>query len=273
MYLSLKHIPQTLIFCAFAAILCSPTVAAAQDRFNISLNFGQTRGLTSYRNDIVYVENSATIDPDPAAGGKALYKPYLADENYNWGTLAGLQLNFGNIDIELQAQWFERDSITIHHDSEDLLPRRRLRSDNTVDDRGATYRELDTPIEQNTVSRGRGDLLLVSLMGGWRFQQVYNRLSMYLPVGGGLVVAHIDEPNHPYVVGAQVYTGAGLSFQMAKNFSLSAVARIFALGTFEYDRVDDASRHAQATNSSTADAFFSSMIHTGLHVGLVYIVR
>lgn len=237
------------------------------------VNVGQTRGLTAYRNDIAYVEDTTTVDPDPAANGQSLYQPYLADEAYNWSTLFGLQLNFGALDVELLAQWFARDRITLHHRGDRLLGRRRLRSDNSIDDEGVTYTPLDEPISKRLVSRTRGELSVMSVMAGYRLNKTYDRVSLFVPVGGGLSLAHIGEPNHPYVAGVQVYAGVGTSVALSKTLSLGLVGRLFALATVEYDRVDDASRHAQATGGATSDAFFSTMLHTGIQASLIYVVR
>lgn len=247
--------------------------AHAQQTFQVMVNLGQNRGLTSYRNDIAYVENTTRLDPDPDANGQSLYQPYLADEAYNWGTLLGVQLNFGALDVELLAQWFARDRVTLNYKGDRLIGRRRLRSDNTVNDEGVEYTPLEEPISKRIVSRTRGELSVVSLMAGYRLSKTYDRVSVFVPVGGGLSLAHISEPNHPYVGGVQLYGGLGTSVSLSKTLSIGVVGRLFALATFEYDRVDDASRHALATGAGTADAFFATMVHTGIQASLIYVVR
>lgn len=259
-----------LVGCAF--FTCEQQ-AHAQQAFQVMVNIGQNRGLTSYRNDAAYVESTTTVDPDPAANGQSLYQPYLADEDYNWGTLLGLQLNFGVLDVELLAQWFARDRITLHHKGDRSLGRRRLRSDNSIDDEGVTYTPLDAPISKRLVSRTRGELSVISLMAGYRLSKTYDRVSLFVPVGGGLSLAHISEPNQPYVAGVQLYGGVGTSVSLSKTISVGIVGRLFALATFEYDRIDDASRHAQATGGATGDAFFSTMLHTGIQASVIYVVR
>lgn len=257
---------------ALLALLPSAS-ASAQERFHLELDIGRNIGLTSYRNDIVYVEDSGTPDPDLAAQGRSLYKPYLADEHYNWGQHLALRVILNQLEISLTGQWFTRDSITLHHQSDDLLPRRRLRSDNTVDDSGVTYEPLDPTQDIKTVRRGRGDLILYSASGGYRFLWQRGRLELFAPLGMGLAIAHIDEPNHPYVMGLQAYVGAGTSFQLSKNIAVGAQARLFGLLTAEYERADDAARHAEYTGGGTLAALTSSMVHTALNISLIYLVR
>ena len=247
--------------------------AQAQETFSLELDVGRNTGLSSYRDSIVHVEDSGVPDPDPAAGGRSLYRPYLADEQYSWGSFVGLRVVLNQIEVGLGAQWFTRDAITLRYRSEDLLARRRLRSDGTLDDRGVQYEPMEQPRAVRTVQRGRGDLALYTLGGGRRWSWTFGRTTLFVPVGLGLAVAHIDEPNHPYALGLQAYTAAGGSFQLSPNFALGAQARVMALGTLQYDRLDDAARHAAVTGGGSAAALTSTMLHSALHLSLIYIVR
>lgn len=255
------------------AISVAPTTASAQERFHIELDIGRNAGFSPYRDDIVYVEDSGIPDPDSAAAGRSLYRPYLADEHYNWGSYVALRVLLNQLELGLSAHWFTRDSITLHHQSDDLLSRRRLRSDNTVDDSGVSYTEMAQPREVRTVRRGRGDLVLYSLGAGYRLGWRRGRLEVFAPIGMALALAHIDEPNHPYAFGLLANVGVGSSFELSKNFAVGAQARLFGLGTFEYERYDDAARHAEFTGGGSASALFSTMAYGAFNLSLIYIVR
>ena len=267
----------TLTVASFiAATLLTSRTADAQDRFAVQIDLGQSAGLTAYNRNVVYVEESNQADTDPEVEGKPLYQPYLADESANLGALFGLSLIVDDIEFGVTARWLERDAVTLHHSGDQLLPRRRERPDGTFDDSGVTYTELDQDRLTQVSTRGRGSLFVGELYGSYRTPIPFTtigRFSGYAPLGAGVALMNVQEPNRPLAVALQAHAGLGAMYQFSDSLALSAVGKMYGLASFEYTNSSDAARRAVEAGAGTADALFSTMVSAAAHISLVFIVR
>ncbi len=84
---------------------------------------------------------------------------------------------------------------------------------------------------------------------------------------------NVQEPNRPVAVALQAHAGLGAMYQFSDTLALSAVGKMYGLASFEYTNASDAARRAVEAGAGTADALFSTMISTSVHVSLVFIVR
>ena len=208
--------------------------------------------------------------------GKPLYQPYLADESANLGALFGLSLIVDDIEFGVTARWLERDAVTLHHSGDQLLPRRRERPDGTFDDSGVTYTELDQDRLTQVSTRGRGSLFVGELYGSYRTPIPFTtigRFSGYAPLGAGVALMNVQEPNRPLAVALQAHAGLGAMYQFSDSLALSAVGKMYGLASFEYTNSSDAARRAVEAGAGTADALFSTMVSAAAHISLVFIVR
>ena len=260
---------------ALAACLLAPTPARAQQRFGLELGVGQSNGLTSYRRDVVYAQptNQPNPDPDPELAGQPLYQPYLADERNGWGPGLSLRLLIGAFEIGLSAQLHDRSQLRLHHQGTSLISERRRRPDQTWDDSGIDYIELDEPREVLSRQRNRGDLLVASLLGGWRLEFDYDPFTLFFPVTFGLAMVNITEQAQPFVFGFKAGAGAGASYRLSESFALTGSGRLGLLGTIEYDPWDDAARRAALTGRSTPAALISTLVQGTVELGVTFWVR
>ena len=275
-----RHRPQRLthphLFVSAAILsllllLSGANQAQAQQNFAISLNLGQSTGLTAYQRDVVYT--SPTSEPDPALAGQALLEPFLADESNDWGTQLAVRLHVNALFLDLNAQWHTRNQYTLHHRSDDRISRTRQRPSGSYDDAGITY----TAMEESTIpaiERNRGSLLFANLQAGWRYRALdLDPFFVYIPVAFGMSLAHILEPARPYKVGAKLSSGSTLQYHFAENFALSAGVQLSWIVTPQYKDREDAYRRAELRGASTFQAMTSSMVQATLDLGLVFIVR
>lgn len=258
---------------ASASLLLAPTPDAhAQQNFAISVNLGQSTGLTSYQRDVVYT--SPTSEPDPALPGQALLEPFLADESNDWGTQLSMRLHVNALFLDLNAQWHARNQYTLHHRSDDRLSRTRQRPSGSYDDAGITYTSMEQESTIPAIERNRGSLLFANLQGGWRYRALdLDPFFVYIPVAFGLSLAHILEPARPYKVGAKLSSGSTLQYHFAENFALSAGVQLSWIVTPQYKNREDAYRRTELRGASTFQAMTSNMVQATLDVGLVFIVR
>ena len=236
---------------------------------------GQSQGLTPYQRNIVYTSDTNEPDPDPNAQGRSLVRPYLADESNGWGPHVALRMLVDSFSVSLAAQWHAREQLTVHHEGSSLISQRRQRPDGSYDDAGVDYTPLDEEELIPARQRNRGDLFVSSLQGGWRWQfiQDWEGFSVFVPMEAGLVLVYISEPARPIVFGLRAEAGLGVSYKLTDTFSLRTSATLSALGTLEYNPLEDATRRAEITGSSTASSLFSSMIQSTLDFGLIFRVR
>ncbi len=256
--------------------IAAPSTARAQERFALQIDLGQSAALTSYNRNVVYVEESNQADTDPAVGGKPLYQPYLADEAANQGALFGISLIVDDLEFGLSSRWLERDSVTLHHRGDQLLPRRRERPDGTFDDSGVTYSELPQDRDVLVSTRGRGALFVGELYGSYRLPIPYARFgqfSGYAPLGAGVALVNVQEANRPFAVALQAHAGVGAMYEFSDSLALSAVGKLYGLASFEYTNSADAARRAVEAGAGTADALFSTMVSASAQISLIFIVR
>jgi hypothetical protein len=256
--------------------LALPRAAAAQERFALQIDLGQSAALTSYNRNVVYVEESNQADTDPAVDGKPLYQPYLADESANQGALFGVSLIVDDLEFGVSTRWLDRDSVTLHHRGDQLLPRRRERPDGTFDDSGVTYSELAQDREVLVPTRGRGALFVGELYASYRLPIPYARVgqfSGYAPLGAGAALVNVQEPNRPLAVALQAHAGLGAMYEFSDSLALSAVGKLYGLASFEYTNSSDAARRAVEAGAGTADALFSTMVSASAQISLIFIVR
>lgn len=251
------------------ALTLLPTWAHAQQRFGIEIQAGQNIGLTSYKQNIIVVEDSTVTD----INGEQEYQPYLANEETNWGGHLVARLLINDFEVSLSGQWYTRDRLTIHHKGQQTLPRNRRRPDGSFDDSGVDYIKLETPRVREAPSRGRGNLFVATASGGYRWTFYDALFQMYVPVGLGVSLVSIQEDSQPLLLGGQLHAGLGASYKLSENLALSASARLHGLLSFHYGDVSDAARRAQQVNEGTEEALFSSMWSTSGMVGIVYIIR
>ncbi len=258
-------------------VLITPRPASAQDRFGVEFGIGQSYGLTSYRKDVVYAEETSTPDPspDPSVSGEPLVQPYLADETNGWGTHIALRLIIDNFSVGLSTQWHPREELRLHHQGTELISQRRRRPDGTYDDSGVTYDEIDEQLVRAR-QRSRSTLFVAALQGGWRppwLSYAFAGFEIFVPIEAGITMVSISEPALPTVFGARIETGVGLAYALSDSFRLVGSARTGALATIQYNRLEDATRRAQVTGRSTEGAFFSTLLQETIELGVVFWVR
>jgi hypothetical protein len=250
------------------AALLSPAAAAAQDRFGVGLQIGRSDTLTPYRRNIVLADATGEVDSQ----GVPFVSPNLADEQHAWSTSFGLEVQLDQLEFTLRALWLTRDTVLRHHTGDSLISQQRQRADGTYDDAGVTY--APAPEEELRVAtRGRGELLIATLGGGRRMKVYEGVFTLFVPAGGGLTLAHVDEPGLPYRFGLHAYTGLGASFRFAQSLELTAAARFIGIGTLEYEPDGDAARRGAQLGEGTLDALFSTTILPDIGVTVTYIVR
>lgn len=255
------------------SMLAAALPAAAQQRLRVEATVGQSTGLTSYRRDVLYAQETAEPDPDPALDGAGLVQPYLADETNTWGAHLALRLLIDQFIVGISTQWHLRDQLVLHHQGDTLLSQKRQRPNGSWDDAGVDY----APLEQERVitsrQRNRGLLFVGTLAGGWCFEFFEDPFTLRLPLTLGVTMVNIAEPAQPYVFGLKAEAGAGASYRFTENFALTGGARLGALGTIEYNAYADAARRAQLTGRGTEAALFSTLVQASLELGVMFIVR
>lgn len=253
------HHPGMRITLFILAFLCLPWTAHAQARFAVELQFGQSAGLTSYLQNVVYLQDE-TI--------------FLADEIAGSGLAFGVAFVFEQLELAIDARFFERSDIKLHHQGTEpfLLASVRTRPDGSVDDAGVTYRsiserQLAVPI------RNRGDLFVTTLSGGYRWYIVEGDFDLFVPMSGGLAITHVFEQAQPYAFGLQVSTGMTAAFDIASPVSFFVSGRLHGLLTPTYGSQDDAARSSATVGQGTMGAAVSTLVYSSLNIGFQVAIR
>ncbi len=260
-----------LLVCCFGALVYSRD-AHAQQNFAVDISIGQSIGLTPYQRDVVYT--TTTSEPDPNISGEALLNPYLADETNDWGTHVSLRFHVNDLILLLNTQVHPRNQYKLHHSSPDRISKTRQRASGSYDDAGITYTEMDEPQTVPATERNRGNLVVSTIGGGWKYTAFsLDPVSFHIPVSAGLCITHISEPAQPYRFGIKVASGGQVTYRFAENFALHTNFELGALVTSQYKNREDAYRRTQLRGASTFQAMTSNMIQTSLDIGLTFIVR
>lgn len=242
-----------------ALVVFSSTEIEAQPRFGVEVSAGQGGGLTSY------------IDNSPYAQDDSIF---LANEIAGTGLSLGLAFIFDDLELTLSGQLFDRSRVSLHHVANEPgpLPDDRIRPDGTIDDSGFTYREISTTAV-TVGDRSRGDLLMSSVSGGWRYFILSGDVDIWVPIAGGISVAHVLEDTRPWVFGVTASTGIGLTFEIASPISIFVQTRVHGVLTPSYGPQQDAARTSASVGESTLEAATASMLYSSFGIGLQVAIR
>lgn len=239
--------------------LLLPLSAQAQARFGVELQFGQSAGLSSYLHNVVYLQDE-TI--------------FLADEVAGSGMTFGAAFVFEQLELAIDARWFERSDLRLHHQGTEpfLLASSRTRPDGSIDDAGVKYREISE--RQLAVPvRNRGDLFVTTLSGGYRWYLLSGDFALFVPISGGLVMTHVLEQARPYAFGAHVSTGLTAAFDIASPVSVFISGKLHGVLTPTYGSQDDAARSSAVVGQGTIGAAISTLLFSALNIGFQVAIR
>jgi len=236
-----------------------PASVIAQPRFAIELGFGQSGGLTTYIDNIAYVQDDSI---------------FLVNEMAGSGFAVGASFVFDTLEIYLDGRWFGRDQLVLHHQGSQPFTDTdsRTRPNGTIDDAGVEYlriseRRLTVP------DRSRGDLLLVGASGGYRWYLLKGDVDLFIPISAGLVMTHILQPSEPFVFGLQSSIGFTALFELADPVSLFANLRLHGVLTPSYRNQDDVARASVNVGESTFSSVVSTMLYTSIGIGFQVAIR
>ena len=267
---------------AYAAALlalvavCLPADADAQPRFGVEVEGTRNVGLTPYLRNVVY--SDAELQGQDYAGAER-FRPFLADERSGWGSGVALRIVSNAIHGGLTFQWFKVDTARVHHrgstagTGDDTLRPTRIRADETVDDSGVRYSELDEPVEIPVGPAKEANLFVFGLEGGYRFYLYQGNFDIFTPVTGSLLLVHLGRRGAPYRPGLGLSTGVSASFDFVSVMSLVVGARIEGFGTPEYWHRSDAARRAAELGETTEAALFSTQLSASLQLAVQFGIR
>ncbi|MFP4597185.1 MAG: hypothetical protein ACLFVJ_02975 [Persicimonas sp.] len=254
-----------------ASALLLPRAANAEPpQFGIEVDAGTGIGLTSYLRNEVRTEVDRTRTDEQ---GRFLLRPFLADRDTGQATSVAARLVASNIVAGLSLRWFDLPSDEIHHEGNQLISQNRRRPDGSVDDSGVDYRRIDPPSEELITEDDRNTLLVFGLDAEYRFIWPTEAVDIFVPVGGGLVLTHVNRDAAPYRLGLQASSGIGVSVEFLSGISLVLSGRAHALATTHYGRRDDSARRSSNIGESTEAAYFSTLVYATGNLGLQFRIR
>ena len=245
-------------FLFILVLLGAPGAVFAQTNFGLELGIGPNFGLTPY------IDNVVILDDDI---------PLLVDEQPGGGVNFALRFLFDDLEIGAKIHLYDRTTVITHHRGTDPIPPNRVRPDGSVDDAGVIYEPVER--RSSTVpSRGRGDLMMVGMSGGWRWYFL-NRagVSMYIPVVGTVVGVTVLEANNPWVIGLSAGSGLGVSYQLGEPVAIFASAQVDGVVTPGYRSLSDSARTGFTAGESTEEALFASFFQSNVLVGIRVVLR
>lgn len=255
---------------ALAAWLLPATANAEPPQFGIEVEAGTGIGLTSYLRNEVRTEVDRTRTDEQ---GRFLLKPNLADRDTGQATSVAARLVASNIVAGLSLRWFDLPSDELHHEGNQLISQDRRRPDGSVDDSGVDYSRLEPPAEELIAEDDRNTLLVFGLDAEYRFIWPTEAVDIFVPVGGGLVLTHVNRDAAPYRLGLQATSGIGMSVEFLSGISLVLSGRAHALATTHYGRRNDSARRSANIDESTEAAYFSTLVYATGNLGLQFRIR
>ena len=262
-------------YVCFVALLALPYVGYGQPRFAVEVEGGRNAGLTPYLTNVVYSEEQI-LGQDFI--GEEPFQPFLVDERTGWGTNLAVRLVSNQLQAGLRLRWFDVGTARVHHrgvvsGSDDELRPTRVRPDGTVDDSGASYVEVDEPVDIAIGPARRANLFVFGLEGGYRFYLIRGDVDLFAPVSGSLLVTHMGRGQAPYRFGLGAQGGIAASFDFVSVISIVISSKLHGVITPSYWHRSDAARRAADLGRATESALFSTTSFVSFDLALQFAVR
>ena len=255
---------------AALSLATSSPAWAAPPEFGVEVEAGTTTSMTPYLRNEVITETDRT---ETDSSGRFKLRPSLADRQAGAGTALAARLVANRIEAGLSLRWFDLHQYEIHHRGQQSVSQERVRPDGTVDDSGVDYERLRPALEDPIGEDRQAQLFVIGLGAGYRFMWPGEPFDIFVPVGGELVLTHVNEDAAPWRLGLEMNSGLGVSIGFLDNVALLLSGRLHALATTHYGRRSDAARRAVAVGESTEDAFFSTMLYGSANLAFQFTIR